>query len=713
MDGPPATGYEPFMGRRTADIALMLAVLATLVVGAIAATGVRMQGDLSEVLEGTSAPYLRFAEFEETFGSVAGDAVLSVRAEDLGREATLTAFEDLLIELQLSDGVGGVISIFSLLDPAEPSRPFLRRPEIAELRPAERLDRLHAEVPLAAEMLSEDRSLTLVTVIPASGSDLAARQDAIDGAIAYVGDEELTVRRVGIAALQEGIAEALARDQLRLTPASMLLSGVLALLLFRSWRAALICLAPAVVSLAWTLGLLAALDIPLDPFLATVPTVLIVLAFADAVHLYHAIAVQARTLPLDRAVARALAETWPAILLTTLTTALAFLSLLLVGSPTLRTLALVGAGGLGLVFVAVFATMPVLARLMLQQPPRLPPVQFRRLTRAAAGLLPRYRVVAVIALALLAALAGLSVRTTPGYDISNHVPRGSDFAEAVATVEESLPGSDRLHVIVTAADPAPGLQPGDRARIAAAARAIYGAPMPVPDTIDTENPLTARFLAADGSAFSLPVAAPLGRSGTAPEAVAEQLAEALDAAGLSEVVEITGYSLMTRAEVARLIHDLRSAFYLAVIVVAALAAVLSRSLRLAAASFVPNLIPILGVEAWLVLTGQHLTLTGAIALTVAFGIAVDDTIHLLNRHRIARAAGSPDAIGDALEGATPPVVMTSLILVAGFTVSMFSLLPSIGIFATLVTAAVVLACLADLFLFPSLLAWAAPERKPR
>ena len=177
--------------------------------------------------------------------------------------------------------------------------------------------------------------------------------------------------------------------------------------------------------------------------------------------------------------------------------------------------------------------------------------------------------------------------------------------------------------------------------------------------------------------------------------------------GSAEVSTVTGYMLMASVDVPILVWELRTAFYVAVGVVTLLAVVLLRSIPLALLSLVPNLIPILGVEAVLVAWDRPLTLTGAIGLTIAFGIAVDDTIHLLNRLRLARASlGHPTRaeIAEAIETTVPPVVTTSLILFAGLGMTVFSALPSAALFGQLVTGALVLALLADLFLFPSLLA---------
>lgn len=95
----------------------------------------------------------------------------------------------------------------------------------------------------------------------------------------------------------------------------------------------------------------------------------------------------------------------------------------------------------------------------------------------------------------------------------------------------------------------------------------------------------------------------------------------------------------------------------------------------------------------------------AVALTVAFGIAVDDTLHLLNRFRLAR--GSVERrVQVAIHRATPPMFATTVIVVAGLLVTAASAIPGIATFGALIALAVGLALLADLFLLPGLIRWA-------
>jgi len=78
MDAGPAPGYLPRMTRTTRDILQLLAILALTSLAAWSALGLRMQGDLSRVLKGTSEAYTTFEAFQSTFGTVGNDAILSI-----------------------------------------------------------------------------------------------------------------------------------------------------------------------------------------------------------------------------------------------------------------------------------------------------------------------------------------------------------------------------------------------------------------------------------------------------------------------------------------------------------------------------------------------------------------------------------------------------------------------------------------------------------
>src|SRR5690606_3726431 len=101
----------------------------------------------------------------------------------------------------------------------------------------------------------------------------------------------------------------------------------------------------------------------------------------------------------------------------------------------------------------------------------------------------------------------------------------------------------------------------------------------------------------------------------------------------------------------------------------------------------------------------------AVIFSIAFGIAVDDTIHMLARLRQEVQAGAPlrEAIRRTILGTGKAVVLTSVILFGGFVVLATSAFQSTMYMGLLISATVVLALVADLLLLPALLHVLKPE----
>jgi predicted RND superfamily exporter protein len=95
-----------------------------------------------------------------------------------------------------------------------------------------------------------------------------------------------------------------------------------------------------------------------------------------------------------------------------------------------------------------------------------------------------------------------------------------------------------------------------------------------------------------------------------------------------------------------------------------------------------------------------------LSLTIAFGIAVDDTTHFLSHYLHARREEGKDhrkAVHFTMERIGGAIVATTLILCSGTAIVMFSALPQVALFGTLFVITLALALLGDVFILPALL----------
>ena len=131
-----------------------------------------------------------------------------------------------------------------------------------------------------------------------------------------------------------------------------------------------------------------------------------------------------------------------------------------------------------------------------------------------------------------------------------------------------------------------------------------------------------------------------------------------------------------------------------------------RSLRLGLISIIPNLVPAaLGFGVWGLTVGQvGLSLSVVVAMTV--GIVVDDTVHFLSKYRRARREYGQDteaAVHHAFDTAGRALFTTTVVLVAGFMIFVFSPFVPTAQVGVLTAMIIGFAFIADLTLLPALL----------
>lgn len=167
---------------------------------------------------------------------------------------------------------------------------------------------------------------------------------------------------------------------------------------------------------------------------------------------------------------------------------------------------------------------------------------------------------------------------------------------------------------------------------------------------------------------------------------------------------LTGQYLLVILSQSRLLPTMLWSFSLTLLLISLVFWFLTRSLRLWVISLLPNLWPVLfvlGVMGW---SGIPLDSTTVAIAAIMLGLAVDDTLHTLGYYRASAIHDPTQRVAATLEKAAGAHILTSLVLAAGFAICGFSSFLPVGRFGWLAAITVVAALLADLFLFPVLLA---------
>ena len=134
-------------------------------------------------------------------------------------------------------------------------------------------------------------------------------------------------------------------------------------------------------------------------------------------------------------------------------------------------------------------------------------------------------------------------------------------------------------------------------------------------------------------------------------------------------------------------------------------AVLFKSIKMGLISLVPNMFPILLTAGYIGFAGIDLNMSTAIVFTIAFGIAVDDTIHFLSRYRQEMGHGRTNlfALRRTFISTGKAIIITSIILLGGFGSLIFSNFLSTFYIGLFVSMTLVFAVVTDLTLLPMML----------
>ena len=153
---------------------------------------------------------------------------------------------------------------------------------------------------------------------------------------------------------------------------------------------------------------------------------------------------------------------------------------------------------------------------------------------------------------------------------------------------------------------------------------------------------------------------------------------------------------------------------LALVLISLLLIIALKSVKLGLISLLPNLLPAtIGFGIWALLSGE-VNMALSVVLSVTLGIVVDDTVHFLSKFQHARAQNL--SIAQSIEytynSVGTALIITTLVLASGFAVlllSEFTLNSDMGLLTAIIIA---LALIIDLLLLPALLFWIYSRTQP-
>ena len=664
----------------------------------------------------------------EALTQAAWETPYSTRADSLANYNHTWAEEDDLIVEPLVDDAEGL----SEGDIQRIEKIVLNEPELVG-----RLVSLDGRVAgLAINFALPDNPDAAVVEITDYLNALLERQRAAHPDIAYY----LT----GDVPLNRAFADATRDDMETLAPIVFLIIVVAAALLLRSALGTLAIVAVLGFVINSTVGFAGWLGTVFNPANSGVPIIVMTVAVAHSVHIVSStLAAMSRGLDRNAAIADAIrVNAWP-VFLTSLTTAIGFLSLNASDSPPFRVLGNLVASGVLCAFIFSLTFLPALLSIL---PLRArasrtgKPAFFDRLGGFVVA--RRKILLACSALVAVVLVTGISrIELTDNW--TRYLSERYQFRQDTDFVIRNLTGMETLEYSLNSGREGGITDPAYLRRVEAFADWFRMQPevFHVQAFSDIMKRLNMNMHGDDPASYRLPdnpelaaqflllfeISLPAGRdlndridvgkSATRMTVVMRSLtsqkqreldmrAQAwirTNAPGLA--TEASGVSIVFAHLSQRNIQSMLTGTIIAMALISLILIFVFRSVPLGLVSLLPNFIPAaLAFGVWGYLVGR-VGLAGSVMTAIAFGIVVDDTIHFLSKYLRARREGlsAPEAVRSTFRIVGHALWTTTAVLCLGFLVfaaSGFEISWSLGI---LVTITIGFALLADFLLLPPLL----------
>lgn len=732
----------------TAPLLCAVLMLVATIAGVLGYQRLSVDDSLSELFRTDTEEFRRFEAVSERFPSNEYDVLVVVEGKDLLARKNFDALRNVVYEMDLSDGVAGIVSLFSArgeMD-AKGYAPPLVPDDLPEGKAYEEaIAKLRKNEIVKGKFLSPDGQLALIVIALKRADVVELGADQIINGLRQAAEEELKgtglrVQLTGAPVMQMEIRNAVKHDQLLYNGLGLLFGAGIAMIFFRRFSLMIVAALPPLLATLWSLGLLGWLGFKLNLFLNVMTPLIMVLGFADSMQMTSALRMQIRHGEDRFGAARfAILVVGPACVLAHGAVLLSFLALQLSDSGLIRTFGQAGALSTVISFICVIIALPLLATLLIRNENGLAAVTspadgaMDALSKGVGWIVDvvvkRPATYTAIGFLLFAVFGWAYSQLEPRYRLADQVPDREQALAATGQIDEKLTGANPVHVMIEWKDGRPLYSEAVMGVVAEAHKileetaglgnvwSLQSLRRWLKDQGDDSLPtvkkyvgylpkhLVQRFVATDEKSVLVTGRLPdIDSSEILP--VVDKIDAALEPLRLKHpefTIAVTGLPAIAARNSSVMISQLNSKLPLEVIFVSILIGLAFRSLFVGFISLLPGLFPIVTTGALLWLGGDGLEFASVVALIVVFGLGVDSLIHFLNRLRMEERAGEDPAL--AIRRARilvgPALILTTIVLAFGLGVTILSDLPSLRLFGKVSGLTLMAALFADLVFLPA------------
>lgn len=744
-----ALPLERWLTRRNARIALALVGLVTLA-ASFALRNVRLDYDFEKFFPKDDPELDRYLAFRERFG-YDNDFLM------FGLERQAGVFDAAFLRRvdSLAAGLERLPLVMRVMSPTRLDEPIITPVGVFQ-RPYLRFDNdslppidsasIWAD-PRVKDLFFSDDAKSMLVILTAEPGLSKVKCDSllsdVRGVMASTGfgNARLAGRIVG----QDHYIHKMLSETLFFLGSSILLLAVFLWAGFRSAYGVLVPLSVVGLSILWQVGFMTAIGKPLGILTMLLPTILFVVGMSDVVHLLECYLEEIRNgVPRIRAIAITYHEVGLPTFLTAITSGIGFATLGTASIPPLQEFGLYTAIGVLLAFCLAFTLLPAL--LVLTDPIKLLPKPGRgspwdsRLPALFRWTI-RHRRLILLSAALVTVLGGMGAyRIKVNNYLLEDLPDNDPLKEGFTWFEREFGGVRPFEMEIDARKGVWDLGTLRQIeKVQSRLDTVYHVDG-ILSPVTIMYSLNKSFNGGDRAYYRLPDDSAecarlakrarllgkdlLGSVVSADGRTARLSGRQLDEGGFihkgknaeldafiaantdADAVTFhqTGMAFLIDRNNATLSTQLVRGMGLAVLLTALIMLWFFRDWRMVLVALLPNLMPLVFIAGVMGAFGIDLKVSTAIIFSIAFGIAEDDTIHMLASLRMHLRSGlSPAyALKRTYLRTGKAITVTGLMLLSGFVTLMFSDFASIFYMGILITLTLAFALLAELFLLPAL-----------
>ncbi|WP_080526529.1 MMPL family transporter [Vibrio vulnificus] len=733
----------------------LIAIVAT----AMGAKNLYFRGDYNIFFDGSNAQLQAFDEIQTTFAKTDNIAlVLAPKSGDVFDQRTLTQIQEMteqawqvpyssrvdsLANYQHTEAVDDEMLVEDLLYQSYP----LTAERIAKVRAVAMSEPL-----LVNTLVSEKGDVAVINItMQMPGVDETAEVNEV---VAYVEQmlshyravyPDVTIYKAGIIAMNHSFAMAAQNDSATLVPTMLLVILVFLTLMLRSFLSVLATLVVIIGAIVATLGIVGWAGMFLHVASVNVPTLIMTLAVADCVHVIASMRHFMRQgMPKSQAIHRSVTLNFVPIIITSVTTAIGFLMMNMSDSPVLRDFGNLSALGVMIACVLSVSLLPALLNLL---PVRFSAKQAAKssdiMDKLADLVVHRRNVLLPLSIVVIAGSAALIPYNKVNDESVKYFDTSSEFRQAADFMEQRIGGMTTMSIAIKTHQSQGIASPEFLEVLGEFTRWLREQPETdhVASLSDIYKRLNKNMHGDDSAYYALPaerelaaqylllyeMSLPFGldlnnqvnvdKSSVKLQLTVKNLGS-VELVALEERIyqwfasHAPRYQVVASSPSLMFAHigetnmaSMLSTLPITLFLISALMIFALRSWRLGVISLVPNIAPaVIGFGLWALISGE-INLGLSVVVTLTLGIVVDDAVHFLAKYQHARKEGqnAEQAVRYAFHTVGRALWITTVVLVAGFSVlamSQFRLNSDMGQLSAIV---IFVALVIDFVLLPSLL----------